>query len=295
MKADLHLHTTASDGRFTPAELVEAACLVGLKAIAITDHDETCGVEAARAVVAERGYRLEVLMGIEINTVWQDAEVHVLGYFMDPATPGWQEAMQRQQGERMRRMTRFVAALQAFGVPVTLEAVQAEAGAGSLGRPHLARALVAMGVAGSEQSAFERFLTPGTPTYVPREGLTPFEAIALIRKAGGVSSLAHPKNVSLTAPTGPEDPTSLIERLVEAGLDALEIVHPSQPPMLRDYYAGMVAYYGLLSTGGTDDHGPRLGRPARIGSEAVDYAWVEALRERRAVVGGFGSLARKLL
>ncbi len=295
MRADLHLHTTASDGRFTPEELVEAASLVGLGAIAITDHDETSAVEAARAVVAERGYRLEVLMGVEINTVWQDAEVHVLGYFMDPRTPGWAEAMQRQQGERMRRMTRFVQALQEWGVPVTLAAVQEQAGEGSLGRPHLARALVDLGHAASEQSAFERFLTPGTPTYVPREGLSPFEAIALIRKAGGVTALAHPKTVPLTAPAGPEDSRSLIERLVEAGLDALEVVHPSQPPMLRDYYAGMADYYGLLSTGGSDDHGPRGGRPARIGSESVDYRWVEALRERCAVPAGFGPLERKLL
>lgn len=295
MKADLHLHTTYSDGRFTPAELVEAACLVGLGAIAITDHDETGAVEAARAVVADRGYRLEVLMGVEINTVWQDAEVHVLGYFVDPATPGWQEAMGRQRGERERRMTRFVEALQAEGVPLSLEAVQEQAGAGSLGRPHLARALVAAGHAGSEQSAFERFLTPGCPTYVEREGLSPFEAIALIRAAGGVSSLAHPRNVPLSVPSGPEGGPSLIERLVEAGLDALEVVHPSLPPMLRDYYAGMAAYYGLLSTGGSDDHGPRPDRPARIGSEAIDYGWVEALKERRAVSRGFGSLARKLL
>lgn len=234
-------------------------------------------------------------MGVEINTVWQDAEVHVLGYFMDPATPGWAEAMQRQQGERERRMARFVEALAAWGVPLPMEAVRAQAGEGSLGRPHLARALVEAGVAASEQSAFERFLTPGCPTYVPREGLSPFEAIALIRRAGGVSSLAHPKNVPLTAPAGPDDAASLIERLVEAGLDALEVVHPSQPPMLRDYYAGMAEYYGLLSTGGSDDHGPRPGRPARIGSEAIDYRWVEALRDRPRAAVGFGSLGRKLL
>lgn len=295
MKADLHLHTTFSDGRFSPAELVEAASLVGLGAIAITDHDETAAVEAARAVVAERGLRLEILMGVEINTVWQDAEVHVLGYFVDPRAPGWREAMQRQQGERLRRMTRYVAALEAEGAPVTLAAVQEQAGGGSLGRPHLARALVEAGHASSEQTAFERFLTPGAPTYVPREGLSPFEAIALIRAAGGVSSLAHPKSVPLSGPTSDEDSQSLIERLVEAGLDALEVVHPSQPPMLRDYYAGMAGYYGLLSTGGSDDHGPRYGRPARIGSEAVDYAWVEAMRNRRKAVPGFGSLDRKLL
>lgn len=292
MKADLHLHTTASDGRFTPAELVEAASLVGLGAIAITDHDETEAVAAARAVVAERGLRLEVLAGVEVSTVWQDAEVHVLGYFVDPETPGWHEAMRRQKGERLRRMTRFVEALRAWGLPVTLAEVQAQAGEGSLGRPHLARALVELGAAGSEQSAFERFLTPGTPTYVPREGLSPFEAIALIHRAGGVASVAHPRSVPLTAPAGPEDSVSLIERLVESGLDALEVVHPSLPPLLRSYYAGMATFYGLLSTGGSDDHGPRFGRGARIGSEAVDYGWVEALRERRPALG---SLARKLL
>lgn len=269
--------------------------MAGLGAIAITDHDATSAVEAARAVVAERGLRLEVLMGVEINTVWRDAEIHVLGYFFDPGTPGWHETMRRQQGERMRRMTRYVEALEGHGVPVTLAAVQEQAGAGSLGRPHLARALVAAGHASSEQAAFDRFLTPGCPTYVPREGLSPFEAIALIRAAGGVSSLAHPFSVSLSDPSSAEDPRSLIECLVAAGLDALEVVHPSQSPMLRNYYAGMAGYYGLLSTGGSDDHGPRPGRPARIGSEAVDYAWVSALRERRKAVASFGSLGRKPL
>lgn len=280
MKADLHLHTTYSDGRFTPVELVEAAALVGLSTIAITDHDETGAVAVARAAVAERGWRLRILSGVEINTVWQDAEVHVLGYFVDPTAPGWSEAMARQRGERERRMERFVAALQAHGIAVTLETVRLQAGTAPLGRPHLARALVDMGVVASEQSAFERFLTPGAVTYAPREGLSPFDAIRLIHGAGGVASLAHPKTAPLTRPCEDGQET-FIDRLVAVGLDALEVVHPSHPALLREYYAGMARHYGLLSTGGSDDHGPKPGGPARIGTESVPAAWVTALEERR--------------
>lgn len=269
--ADLHLHTTFSDGRFTPSELVDAAALAGLRAIAVTDHDHTGGLPEARER-AER-YRLEVLTGVEINTVWQDRELHVLGYCFDETLDWWNALMASQRDARERRMEHFVARLQEHGVPVAMEDVRRHAGSGALGRPHLAQALVEKGVVSSEQQAFDQWLAAGAPGYVPREGLSPVEAIRAIREAGGVSSLAHPKGLPLEG-------GNLIGELVEEGLGALEAVHPSHSSLLREYYRSMADYYGLLWTGGTDDHGPKAGRPARIGSDGVPYSVVEALKAR---------------
>lgn len=270
--ADLHLHTTYSDGRFTPSELVDAAARAGLRAIALTDHDHTGGLAEARAHAAR--YRLEVLTGVELNTVWQDREVHVLGYGFDETLDWWDAFMTEQRAGRKLRMERFVERLAAQGLPLTMADVSRHAPeGGALGRPHLARALVAMGVVASEQQAFDQFLTRQAPTYVPRGGLSPVEAVQAIRRAGGVASLAHPKGLPLE--DGP-----LLDELVAAGLGALEVVHPSQPPVLREYYRSLALSRGLICTGGTDDHGPREGQPSRIGSDGVPYAVVAALKSR---------------
>ncbi len=269
--ADLHLHTTFSDGRFTPSELVDAAALAGLRAIAVTDHDHTGGLVEARQR-AER-YRMEVLTGVEINTVWQDRELHVLGYCFDETLDWWNALMQAQRDARERRMEAFVTRLQDLGVPVSLDDVRRYAGPGALGRPHLAQALVEKGVVSTEQQAFDQFLSSGTAGYVPREGISPVEAIRAIRKAGGVASIAHPRSAPLES-------GNLIGELVSEGLGALEVVHPSHPPLLREYYRSMAEYYGLLWTGGSDDHGPKGGRPARIGTDGVPYTVVEALKAR---------------
>ncbi len=270
-KADLHLHTTYSDGRFTPSELVDAAVLAGLRAIALTDHDHTGGLPEAR--LRARNYRLEVISGVEINTVWQERELHVLGYCIDETLDWWVDLLATQRQARERRMERFVQRLQDQDVPVTMADVRRHAGHGALGRPHLAQALVENGVVSSEQQAFVQWLSYGSTAYVPREGMSPVEAIQAIRKAGGVASIAHPKGLPL-------EEGNLIETLIEAGLGALEVVHPSQPPVLREYYRSMAEHYGLLWTGGTDDHGPKGGRPARIGSDSVPYAVVDALKAR---------------
>lgn len=280
--ADLHLHTTYSDGRLTPSQLVDAAVLAGLRAIAVTDHDHTGGLVEARQRAAR--YRLEVLTGVEINTLHQGRELHILGYCLDETLDWWNDLMAEQRGARERRMERFVGRLQEHGVPVTMEDVRRMAGSGALGRPHLAQALIAKRVVSSEQQAFDQWLSPGSPGYVPREGISPAEAIRAIRRAGGVASIAHPGGYGPLGTPGAADTlppiVALIEELVDAGLGAVEAVHPSHPPVLRDYYRSMADHYGLLWTGGSDDHGPKGGRPARIGSESVPYAVVEALKAR---------------
>lgn len=279
MKADLHLHTTYSDGRFAPEALVLAAARAGLAAIAVTDHDNTDAVAEARASVVARGLALEVISGAEVTAMHGELELHILGYFVDPAAPGWQAGMERQRGERERRAAAFVAALAARGILISVDDVRRHAGEGAIGRPHLARALVEAGVCSTEQQAFDRYLNPGCPTFVSRGGLDPKEAISLIHAAGGVASLAHPRSVPLSEPDAQGE--TLLSYLVAAGLDALEVVHPSASSMLRAYYARLATDHGLAVTGGSDDHGPRPGHSSRIGGESVPYAWVTALRARR--------------
>lgn len=267
MRADLHLHSTYSDGRLTPAEVVAAACRSGLDAIALTDHDTTAGVEIARQAVREQGLRLSVLAGIEVSTVWNGQELHILGYGIEPEAPSWAKLLAGQAMERERRMERLVAALEAHGLPVTLELVRREAGNARVGRAHLARALVKLGAASSEQSAFDRYLNPECPTYVERQGLSPFEAIAAIHAAGGVASLAHPHRSGVER--------AQIAELAGAGLDAIEVNHPSHSPTLRDYYGRLGSELALGFTGGSDDHGPRGGEPSAIGSVLAPHGWRE--------------------
>lgn len=267
--ADLHLHTTYSDGRFTPSELVDAAALAGLRAIAVTDHDHTGGLVEARR--RAETYRLEVLTGVEINTVWQDRELHLLGYCFDETLDWWNDLMAEQRAARKRRMEHFVTRLQKHGLDVELADVQRQAGDGALGRPHLAQVLVSKGIVATEQQAFDQWLGAGTSGYVPREGISPADAIKAIRRAGGVASIAHPRSA-------PIESGNLVGELVSLGLGAMEVVHPSHPPLLREYYRSMADHYGLLCTGGTDDHGPKGSRPARIGTDGVPYSVVEALK-----------------
>ncbi|HEY9897833.1 MAG TPA: PHP domain-containing protein [Pantanalinema sp.] len=279
MKADLHLHTTCSDGRLSPEALVLAAARAGLSAIAVTDHDNTDAVAEAMAAVAERGLKLEVVPGVEVTAMRGDTELHILGYFVDPRAPGWQEAMARARREREQRAAAFVAKFAAHGIRLGLDAVQRHAGDGAIGRPHVARALVEAGACGTEQQAFDRYLNPGCPTFVPRGGMDPKEAIALIHAAGGVASLAHPRSVPLSEPDAKGE--TLLAYLVACGLDALEVIHPSATSMLRAHYARLAAENGLLVTGGSDDHGPRPGHPSRIGDLSVPYSWLAALGARR--------------
>lgn len=282
MRSDLHLHSTHSDGRLTPAEIVATASRAGLQAIALTDHDTTSGVAAARRAVAEQGLRLRVIAGIEVSTVWDGREIHVLGYDVDPAAPSWGDLLARQEAERKRRMAGLVAALAATGIPVSMELVQRAAGSASMGRAHLARVLVERGAASSEQAAFERYLNPGCPTYVERQGLSPFAAITAIHEAGGAASLAHPHRSGLER--------EHIVQLAEAGLDALEVHHPSHSSVLRDYYGRLVSELDLGFTGGSDDHGPRSGEPSGIGSVMAPPGWEEALFRRRPRGLSLGSL-----
>jgi predicted metal-dependent phosphoesterase TrpH len=272
-RIDLHIHSHASDGHLSPTAVVDAAAAGGLDVIALTDHDTTAGV--AEAVEAARERPLRVITGIEVSARHEDAEIHVLGYFVDPASEALRRHMEGSVSRRTDRMRRMVRKLQEQGVQVEYEDVLREAGpdASSLGRPHLARALLARGQIRTYGEAFDRYLRDGGSGYVVTEFPSVREAIAMIRAAGGVPVWAHP-------------PIELfdqeIRRFASWGLSGVECFRPSTPPAESLFLEGAARSLGLFRTGGSDWHGPHR---SRLGDFAVRYEDVRELLEAGLAAG----------
>jgi len=269
---DLHLHTTASDGSFTPAALVALAGERGLRHIAVTDHDSTEGVDAAQR--AAHGTPLEVISGVEINTDTPDGELHILGYFLDHHDPAFAERLSRQRASRMGRGEGMVQRLRDLGMGVSWERVQAIAGeGGAVGRPHIARALVEAGYVGSVKEAFDRYIGNDGPAYVARAKLDPAEAVAIVRRAGGLPALAHPADIP--------DLDAFLPGLIDAGMVALECYYGVYPPETVQRLVAVARRFGLVPTGGSDFHGRDVQPDFDLGATPVPAEVVEALRARR--------------
>lgn len=264
---DLHLHTTYSDGMLTPREVVTSALSQGVTLLAITDHDEVGGILQAQAVARESGIRL--ISGVEINTEVGREDVHILGYGFNADSPLLLAGLAQRRQARLQRTGHMVARLNAMGYPLELASVLHIAGKGSVGRPHIARALVAAGFVSTPGEAFERLIGNRCPAYVPRPSYLPEEAIKLIHTAGGITSLAHPGKLG--------DPMRIIRRLCEVGLDALEAYHSDHLPAVTERLLRWAAEFKLAVTGGTDNHGPQSKRLVTIGSVPVPDAVGERL------------------
>lgn len=253
---DLHTHTVRSDGLLTPAELATAAAAAGVRLLAITDHDTLAGVRELRASGGTPA-GLEILPGIEINTVVRErdhvmeGEVHVLGLGVDPDDDALEAALARQRDARRLRFERMVNRLRELGMPIeaALETLPATTDEDALGRPRIARALIAAGFAISVEDAFNRHLSRGRPAYVPREGLGPAEAIGAIREAGGLPSLAHYSEAPDCLP--------FIRELIDMGLRGLEVHYRAYDLETVTTLKGIAVDLGLVETGGTDYHGDR--------------------------------------
>ena len=253
---DLHTHTLRSDGLLTPAQLANAAAAVGVRLLAITDHDTLAGVRELRSGGAVPA-GLEILPGIEINTVVadrdqvMDGEVHVLGLGVDPDDDALEAALARQRDARRTRFDKMTGRLRDLGMPIeaALETLPATTDEDALGRPRIARALIAAGHAESVEDAFNRHLSRGRPAYVPREGLGPAEAIGAIRAAGGLASLAHYSE----AP----DHLDFVRRLIDMGLGGLEVHYRAYDNRTIWTLRKLATELRLVPTGGTDYHGDR--------------------------------------
>jgi 3',5'-nucleoside bisphosphate phosphatase len=271
---DLHTHSTFSDGTLDPEQVVALAGERGLAGIALTDHDTTAGVPRAQAAAGSGG--LDVLVGCELSAEHDGSPVHVLGYAFDPDEPAFAARRAWIRDGRVGRARRMVERLRDLGVEVDFERVRELAGAGAVGRPHVAMALVEAGVVPDVQAAFgPDWIGAGGRAYVAKPAVTPVEAVELIRGAGGAAVLAHP---GLHAGAGAV-PEPVIREMAAAGLDGLEADHPDHPPAARARWRTLAAALGLEATGASDCHGALYGY--RMGVCRTPEATVERLLARR--------------
>jgi len=268
---DLHAHTTFSDGMLSPEDLVARAVDKRLAALAVTDHDTVEAIPRARAAA---GAVLQLVPGIEMSTAFEGADLHILGYYLDPEHGALRERLVGFQEERRRRALAIVERLRELGLPVDLDQVLALAGPGVIGRPHVAEAMVRAGLVTDFDEAFERYLGAQAPAYVPRPAFSPAEAIRLIHAADGVSVLAHP---------GSQMPDSVIERLRDEGLRGIEVWHPQHGGATVRRYQALAQRLGLLTTGGSDFHGEH--RSVDLGDLPVPISVLDPLKQAAGVSG----------
>ncbi|MFG2835256.1 PHP domain-containing protein [Streptomyces zaomyceticus] len=287
MRIDLHTHSTASDGTDSPAELVRNAAAAGLDVVALTDHDTTRGHAEAIAALPEG---LTLVAGAELSCRVDGIGLHMLAYLFDPAEPALLAERELVRDDRVPRARAMVGKLQELGVPVTWEQVARIAGDGSLGRPHIAEALVELGVVPDVSGAFTpEWLADGGRAYVEKHELDPVDAIRLVKAAGGVTVFAHP----LAVKRGQVLPEASIARLAEAGLDGIEVDHMDHDEATRARLRGLAKELGLLTTGSSDYHGSR--KTCRLGEYTTDPEIYGEITRRAAgafpVPGAGGSAA----
>jgi predicted metal-dependent phosphoesterase TrpH len=277
-RVDLHSHTTASDGRLAPEELVRLACACGIAVLGITDHDTTSGALDARAAVARLNLPLEIVVGVEINSSGDPelggGDIDFLGYVVDPQHAPLQERLALIRNARVGRARGMVEKLAARGLVVRWERVLEIAGdADSIARPHIARALLEAGHVATLKDAFDLYIGDGGPCYVDRLRATAREAIDLVHAAGGLAIMAHPHHAGLA---------HLIPALAARGIDGVEVYYVDHTPEQRAHLLGLAREHALLVTGGSDFHAPDDGAHANLGDVEVPWDAYEALMARSA-------------
>jgi predicted metal-dependent phosphoesterase TrpH len=270
-KADLHMHTTASDGKFKPAEVVRMAADKKLATIAITDHDTYKAYFDARSEGDELG--VEVLPGIEITSTYKNREVHMLAYCFDVAQSDFQEMVQSHRVARLRRAEWIIHQLKKQGMTLTLDEVRAEARFGNVGRPHIANVLIEKGYVANHREAFMRYLSDQNLKKMESYYTDYRDVIQHVKEAGGASVIAHP-GLTFTE--------NDLDAFREAGLDGIECIHPSHNYSLQRHYSDYTQQYNLLRTGGSDFHGSNRDVNQNLGIITVSLDWVGAIKRMTA-------------
>lgn len=277
-EADMHIHTTASDGVSSPARIVELAVEAGLQAVAVTDHDTIGGVREA----AEAGLRhgITVVPGVEISTRMAGRDIHMLGYYIDIEDRQLLKRLDYLRSARERRNQQIIEKLHACGIDITItevwNTVHKEPGKDlTIGRPHIAEVLVRKGAVRTISEAFDRYLGEGAVAYVSPKRITPQDAVQWIREAGGSAVIAHP---------GLYGDDELVEEIIRSGVDGIEAYHSDHTPEQEKRYAQLAERYGILATAGSDYHGERMGEMchSHIGSRKMDIRLLSELRRRDA-------------
>ena len=267
-KVDLHMHTTHSDGVYSPAELVTKAKELGLDAISITDHDNINGIE--EAIEAGDSMGIDVIPGVEISSEFNGREVHILGYFINHKDLEFKRYLHFFREERVKRAERILTKLDSLGLHLTMEDVMAVAKNSAIGRPHIAKAMCEKGLVSSYYEAFNKYIGNGCPAHEKKVHLSPESAYKIITDAGGLSFIAHPAFMQ-------ED---ILKDLIEAGVDGIEVFHPSHTAQKVKFYKGIVSEYYLLESGGSDYHGGQRNDDANFGRYYTTYTALEAMRKR---------------
>jgi predicted metal-dependent phosphoesterase TrpH len=272
---DLHLHTRASDGAHEPVELVRRVWLAGIRTFSVTDHDTVAGLAASGDTA--RQYGLTFIPGIEITSLADGLDVHVLGYFIDPESRPLASGLTAQRANRVRRLRELAARLMDVGLPIDVETIIAGTPEGrSVGRPQIADALVRAGHVSSMRQAFDLWIGEGRPAFVPRVAPSVNEACALIHGAGGLAAIAHP---------GCLRRDDLVERVALSGADALEVYHPDHDEATTTRYRAMASRLGLLVTGGSDYHRDEGHHEGALGRVTLPQAEYDRLQARYAERG----------
>lgn len=271
MDADLHNHTTASDGLHSPQDVVKMAKEAGLRAIALTDHDTVAGIDEAQA--AGKRWDVEVVSGVEVSTVYEGQDIHILGYAVDHRNPVFLERLERLRNTRDLRNRMIIDKLNELGISITEDDVyrKKRRASGNVGRPHIAEVLMDRKWVHSMEEAFATYLGKHGKAYANPPRISPFEAVDWILEAGGVPVLAHP---------GLYDDDRMIEALIEYGLYGIEVSHPDHTDAEEAKYRAMATDHSLIQTAGSDFHGERNGKVFhdKIGSQRVSLKQVEKLK-----------------
>jgi predicted metal-dependent phosphoesterase TrpH len=267
-KTDLHMHTYYSDGFHSPEKLIDRANKQSIKILGITDHDSVNGI--SEAIECAEKFGIEVIPGVEISTDIRDTEVHILGYFVDPNNTDLEHYLHFFREERYKRAITMDKKLNIHGLDISLEDVLVFAKNSAIGRPHIAQALLAKGQVKSFFEAFYKFIGNHAPAYERKVHLSPQSAFKIISDAGGLSFIAHPGNM----------PEILIKELIDAGVDGIEVIHPSHSPEQVRFYKGIVNEYFLLESGGSDFHGGKREDDENLGKYYTSPKVVDTMRTR---------------
>ena len=266
-RIDLHMHTTYSDGFYSPLELIQKVNERNLDIISITDHDSVNAIE--EAITIGNDFGVKVIPGLEISTDIEDKEVHLLGYFIDINHPELKKYLSFFREERYYRATRIVNKLNKIGIEITIDDVMEVAKNSAVGRPHIAMALLKLGIVDEYYEAFEKYLRDNGPAYERKIHVSPQSALKLISDAGGLSFIAHPGHLK----------ESILMNLINAGIDGIEVIHPSHNEYQQKFYRGIVSQYCLLESGGSDFHGGKKGDENNLGAYLLNPQRLDDMRQ----------------
>ena len=252
MKGDFHIHTYYSDGVFAPEKIVDLAVEAGLEVIALTDHDNVLSYGVAKKHIEENGLNLKLIQGIEVNTLYKEYEVHILGYFPNIEDSDFKNLLKVQQQARIKQTKEILALLnKKEGIKIKFEDVKnMVAEGGSIGRPHIAKAITNVGGTSNVMESYKKYIHVNSPVYVERKTVSPFDAVEVIYDSGGIPVIAHPYDVDIA-----ED---LIKDLMNYGLVGIEAYHRKHSPAIVEYFSSMAENLGLIVTGGSDFHVPNI-------------------------------------